>query len=123
MNMDPKQCIRLKTKIHHSETQFTKKFFGVIIFLQNIFFFFFSKGFLYILLKINNITLNLDPDPNWAKILDPDSDPKSMYLDLQHCMQPSVVKATFAIPVYRYDRPQSRCPARPCAPNPPWQRC
>ena len=24
-----------------------------------------------------------DPDPNWAKILDPD--PNSMYLDPQHC--------------------------------------
>ena len=27
--------------------------------------------------------LDLDPDPNWAKILD--SDPNSMYLDPQHC--------------------------------------
>ena len=26
---------------------------------------------------------DLDPDPNWAKILD--SDPNSMYLDPQHC--------------------------------------
>ena len=30
--------------------------------------------------KIDSITL--DPDPNWAKILDPD--PNSMYLDPQH---------------------------------------
>ena len=28
------------------------------------------------------ITLNPDPDPNWAKLLDPD--PNSMYLDPQH---------------------------------------
>ena len=26
----------------------------------------------------------LDPDPNWAKILDPDPDPNSMYMDPQH---------------------------------------
>ena len=32
------------------------------------------------LLKIGNITL--DPEPNWAKILDPD--PNSMCLDTQH---------------------------------------
>ena len=30
--------------------------------------------------KIYSITL--DPDPNWAKVLDPD--PNSMYLDPQH---------------------------------------
>ena len=28
-----------------------------------------------------------DPDPNWAKILDPGPDPTSMYLDPQHCFQ------------------------------------
>ena len=27
----------------------------------------------------------MDPDPNWAKILDPD--PNSKYFDLQHCYQ------------------------------------
>ena len=27
--------------------------------------------------------INLDPDPNWAKILDPDLDQNSMYLDPQ----------------------------------------
>ena len=32
--------------------------------------------------KIDSITL--DPDPNWAKILDPDPDPISMYSDPQH---------------------------------------
>ena len=44
--------------------------------------FFFSKlpYFLIICLKIDDITL--DPDPNWAKILDPN--PNSMYLDPQH---------------------------------------
>ena len=38
--------------------------------------------FNFFLLKIYNITL--DPDPNRAKILDPD--PNSMYLDSQHCL-------------------------------------
>ena len=33
--------------------------------------------------KIDNITL--DPNPNWANILDPD--PNSMYLDPQHAGQ------------------------------------
>ena len=32
--------------------------------------------------KIDSITLDPDPDSNWAKILDPD--PNSMYLDPQH---------------------------------------
>ena len=27
--------------------------------------------------------INLDPDPNWAKILDPDLDQNSMYVDPQ----------------------------------------
>ena len=27
----------------------------------------------------------MDKDPNWAKILDPDKDPNSMYLDPQQC--------------------------------------
>ena len=37
--------------------------------------------------KIDCIFLepDLDPDPNWAKILDPD--PNSMYLDPQHCLE------------------------------------
>ena len=38
--------------------------------------------------KIDSITLDPDPEPdldlNWAKILDPDMDPNSMYLDPQH---------------------------------------
>ena len=34
--------------------------------------------------KIDSNTGTLDPDPNWAKILDPDPDPNSMYLDPQH---------------------------------------
>ena len=38
--------------------------------------------FLIFSLKIDCITLDPDPDPNWAKILDPD--PNSMYLDPQH---------------------------------------
>ena len=42
----------------------------------------FSKIILNFSFKIGNITL--DPDPNWAKILDPDPDPNSMYLDPQH---------------------------------------
>ena len=29
------------------------------------------------------MALDPDPEPNWAKILDPD--PNSMYLDPQHC--------------------------------------
>ena len=28
--------------------------------------------------------MNLDPDPNWAKILDPDLDQNSIYLDSQY---------------------------------------
>ena len=28
-------------------------------------------------------SITLDPDPNWAKILDPD--PNSLYLDPRHC--------------------------------------
>ena len=32
--------------------------------------------------EINSLTLDPDPNPNWAKILDPD--PNSMYLDPQH---------------------------------------
>ena len=36
---------------------------------------------------------NTDPDldPNWAEILDPDPDPKSMYLDPQHCFERGVL--------------------------------
>ena len=33
-------------------------------------------------LKVDRIALDLEPDLNWAKILDPD--PNSMYLDPQH---------------------------------------
>ena len=47
-----------------------------IIFLKNYFEFF--------PLKIDSITLDLDLDPNWAKILVLDPDPNSMYLDPQH---------------------------------------
>ena len=41
---------------------------------------YFSKIILHFSFKIHSITL--DPDPKWAKILDPD--PNSMYLDPQH---------------------------------------
>ena len=41
---------------------------------------YFSKKNHFFLRKIYNI--NLDPDPKWAKILDPDTN--SMYLDLDN---------------------------------------
>ena len=49
--------------------------------------FFFPKiilNFFFVFKIDNTVTLNPDPnpDPNWAKILDPD--PNSMYLDPQH---------------------------------------
>ena len=46
--------------------------------------FFPSKTFLNLFSKVNNITL----DPDWANILDPNSN--SMYLDQQHCYQISI---------------------------------
>ena len=41
----------------------------------------FSKIFF----QVDSIALDPDPDPNWAKILDPD--PYSMYLDSQHWLE------------------------------------
>ena len=41
------------------------------------------KLFVIFYFKIDSITLDPEPDPNRAKILDPD--PNSMYLDPQHC--------------------------------------
>ena len=43
---------------------------------------FFSKIIFSFSFKVDSITL--DPDPNWAKILDPD--PNSKYLDPKHCL-------------------------------------
>ena len=37
--------------------------------------------------KIDTSSITLDTDPNWAKILDLDPDPNSMFLDPQHCFQ------------------------------------
>ena len=36
----------------------------------------------FLLFVFKNDNISPDPDPNWAKILDPD--PNSMYLDPQH---------------------------------------
>ena len=43
--------------------------------------------------KIDSITL--DPDPNWAKILDPG--PTSMYLDPQHWFADSILDPNASI--------------------------
>ena len=46
---------------------------------------------LWIRIRIGSVFrsfLDPDPDPNWAKILDPD--PNLMYLDPQHCLVLSV---------------------------------
>ena len=54
---------------------------------------FLLKLFLIFSSKIDSITL--DPDPNWAKILDPD--PNSMYLDPQvhnTCLSPNIFLQT-----------------------------
>ena len=42
---------------------------------------------------INTITLDPDPDPNWAKILVPD--PNSMHLDPQHCLEVKICTKVF----------------------------
>ena len=39
-----------------------------------------------------SIALDLDPDPNWAKILDPDPDPNSMYCMWIHNTDPDSTK-------------------------------
>ena len=78
--------VKLKKYIHHSETKLKtislediiflyaslKDFFSSLFFFKIIYFFFF---------KIDNLTL--DPEPNWAKTQYPDQN--SMYLDPQHC--------------------------------------
>ena len=48
--------------------------------------------------KIDNITL--DPNPNWANILDPD--PNSMYLDPQHYRQ-RWTRLSYAIQHWKID--------------------
>ena len=78
--------------INNAETQLIKKFLCVTLCaysfkkytgLKKIIFFIKLFGIFYF--KIDSITLDpdRDPNPNWAKILDPD--PNSMYLDPQHC--------------------------------------
>ena len=52
---------------------------------------FFSKLIFNVFLSkyIACINLDLDQDKTWAKILDPDADPNSMYLDPHHCSEVS----------------------------------
>ena len=58
------------------------------MFCSEIFFIIFS-------FKIDGVTqdphpdLDQDPDPNWVQIVDPepDSDPNSIYLEPQHCLE------------------------------------
>ena len=77
--------VRFKILINNSETQLIKHFFRwQFVLIEN---YFSLKLFWIFSFKIDCITLDpdpdLDPDPNWARILDPD--PNSMYLDPQHC--------------------------------------
>ena len=51
---------------------------------------------------IDMLTLDPDPDPNWAKILD--LDPNSMYWDPQHCTQGNNVAQ---LTKHRYSLPQT----------------
>ena len=88
--------VRFKIKIHYSETQLSTNFFRwhlVIIVLKKYTVFkencFYLKLFLISSFKNDSITMDPDPDPNWAKILDPD--PNSMYLDPQHWLYHSTV--------------------------------
>ena len=48
----------------------------------------------FLSLIIINVTLDMDPDPNWAKIMDPDLN--SMYLNTQHwwCLPESATLAS-----------------------------
>ena len=73
---------KFKTQIHHSETKLTKSSSGAITslwFKNSVFKANCSSVNKFFFFKINNITM--DPDPNWAKILDPDP----RYLNPQHC--------------------------------------
>ena len=76
----------MKTNIRHSETQLTNSFFVAIIFLlfSNILkeIVCFLKTFFA---ELIGITIDPDPDLNWAKILDPDQN--SMYSDPQYCLE------------------------------------
>ena len=77
----------MEVLIHLSENQLTKKFFWCNYFLsikKDSFLkktvFLYKKFFIFL---FDNLPVTLDPDPNWANILDPD--PNVMYLDPQHC--------------------------------------
>ena len=71
-------------KIHFLDTQLTKKKCCAIIFLlfkkEPFEEMFFPPKLLKKYITIYNITM--DPDPNWAKLLE--TDPNSMYLGPQH---------------------------------------
>ena len=64
----------------------------------------FSKIIFNFFFQIDSITL--DPDPNWAKILDPD--PKSMYLDPQHCME-VLIFVSFSLSFHLSPPPRQLC--------------
>ena len=79
---------RFKILINNSETQLIKNFFMwqyLLIVSKNIGTCFKENYFslqLFWMFSFKIDSIPLDPDPNWAKILDPD--PNSMYLDQQH---------------------------------------
>ena len=58
---------------------------GDIFFIYRTGTFFKDNFFLtFLIFSFKTDSLVLDPDPNWAKILDPE--PNSMYLDPQRCL-------------------------------------
>ena len=82
--------VKFKLLINISETQLIKNYFMwqyVLIVKKNIYLFnenyFPLKLFRIFSFKINST--GITPDPNWAKILDPD--PNSMYLDPPHWLK------------------------------------
>ena len=88
--------IRFKILINNSETQLIKNFFMfqyVLVVLKKYFGTCFKENYFSLKLfwifsfKIDNITLDPDPDPNWTKILDPDPAPNSMYMDPQNWLK------------------------------------
>ena len=74
-------------------------FFPLRLFILNIFF------------KIDDITL--DPDPNWAKILEPDPEPNSMFLDPQPCSGTNHIKFSWSVQWIFILRPSSNWTVSP----------
>ena len=85
--------VRLKILINNSEAHLIKNSLcdSIFLWLKQYTSTCFNEKYLSLKLftifsfKIDSINLEPDPDPNWAKIMDPD--PNSMYLDPQNCLK------------------------------------